>query len=298
MVKMADVQIGQSDVMSPKWYHYGTISLLLHGVLLTLCNYWIPDSPVLEPLSQSTSIVQAMPELDAIYEEHTESSPEAVSANVNPFEEPDEPDIPRPNFNLNSPNDEAIQNSESLQVVEEPIASERPSEQGIPAQTEENTPEKHVDVSSEAEKKGIDVLQGNAKPGNGNNALVPQNGNSPSSVVSAKTEHNGPSKTAVLVDETALWDAYKKKLNAHFKSHRHYPEMARRLKLTGTVIVSVEIKRNGEVLSAQVEQSSGIEILDEAAVASAKNASPVPAFPEQTMAQTQKVLIPYRYSIN
>jgi len=74
--------------------------------------------------------------------------------------------------------------------------------------------------------------------------------------------------------------------------------MARRLKLTGTVIVSVEIKRNGDVMSVQLEQSSGIEILDEAAISSAKDASPAPAFPEGVVAQEQKVLIPYRYSIN
>ncbi|MBO4351098.1 MAG: energy transducer TonB [Proteobacteria bacterium] len=298
MVKMADVQIGQSDVGSPKWYHCGTMSVILHGIMLTLCYYWIPDSPLIESLPQSTNIVQVIPVIESLYEDSVESSPEAVPANANPFEEPDEPDVPQPQINLNAPKEEAIQDSELQQAAIFPISPELTAEQDVPEQRDENTKEIHIDVPQKAEDVGGGILSETAKPGNENNAGTRTNDDSSNAFGRNNAEHPGNSKTANFIDESALWEAYKKKLNAHFKSHRHYPEMARRLKLTGNVIVSVEIRKNGEVLSAHVEQSSGIEILDEAAISSAKAASPVPAFPEGVMAQAQTVLIPYRYSLN
>ena len=65
--------------------------------------------------------------------------------------------------------------------------------------------------------------------------------------------------------------------------------MARRLKLTGTVWVLLELRRNGTLISAQIAQSSGVPILDEAAIEAATQATPVPSFPAQTADLTKKI---------
>ncbi len=299
MVKKADVQIGQSDVMPPRWYHYGIISVLLHGIMLTLCNYWIPDSPVVELRPQSNSIVYAMPVIEALYEGNDESSPEAVSANDNPFEEPDQSLELRPLLNLNFPRNEAeprvepelLQENVPVQaVLNDFVESQDAIDPGIVENNVNPVPEYN---SAEIASSGAEARVRHAMAFGS-----VQNDGGLHNTGTATTGTGNVAGGVPVLDESALWDVYKKKLNAHFKSHRHYPEMARRLKLTGTVIVAVELSRNGDVLSVHVEQSSGIDILDEAALASAKDAAPVPAFPEQTEAITQRVLIPYRYSIN
>lgn len=297
MVKMTDVQIGQSGVVRPKWYHWGTISLILHGILLTLGYYWIPESPAIVFQPQSTSIVHAMPAIESFDENDTELSPEAVSADANPFETPDEPDVPQPRMNLNVPKDAFIQESKSIPTAGLSIPTEFTSEPSILEQSDERTDDRIVVPQNANDGQDTPLLE-NVNAGNESIAGTHQNMDSSDSAGMVNRGNAGNSKPVIVVDESALWDGYKKKLNAHFKSHRHYPEMAQRLKLAGTVVVSVEIQQNGEVLSVQLEQSSGIEILDEAAISSAKAASPAPAFPKGVTAQVQKVLIPYRYSIH
>jgi protein TonB len=60
----------------------------------------------------------------------------------------------------------------------------------------------------------------------------------------------------------------------------NYPDEARRRKLTGTVVINVGIRRNGSVERADIVQSSGIPLLDEAALRIAKLAEPYPPLPK------------------
>ena len=60
----------------------------------------------------------------------------------------------------------------------------------------------------------------------------------------------------------------------------NYPDEARRRHLAGTVVINVGIRRNGSVERADVVQSSGIPLLDEAALRIAKLAEPYPPLPK------------------
>ena len=73
--------------------------------------------------------------------------------------------------------------------------------------------------------------------------------------------------------------------------------MARKQRLSGTVMLAVVIRRDGVVEDVQIEESSGSALLDQAAVQSAGRASPVPPFPADVSADSRKLLIPYRYQI-
>src|SRR3546814_1781705 len=60
----------------------------------------------------------------------------------------------------------------------------------------------------------------------------------------------------------------------------NYPDEARRRKLAGNLVISVAIRRDGSVERADVIQSSGIKLLDAAAMRIAKLAEPYPPLPK------------------
>ena len=60
----------------------------------------------------------------------------------------------------------------------------------------------------------------------------------------------------------------------------NYPDEARRRKLAGVVVINVGIRRNGSVERVDVVQSSGIPLLDAAALRIAKLAEPYPPLPK------------------
>ncbi|MGY1530481.1 energy transducer TonB [Luteimonas sp. A649] len=59
----------------------------------------------------------------------------------------------------------------------------------------------------------------------------------------------------------------------------NYPDEARRRQLSGTLVISVAIRRDGSVERAEVIQSSGIRLLDAAALRIASLAEPYPPLP-------------------
>lgn len=60
----------------------------------------------------------------------------------------------------------------------------------------------------------------------------------------------------------------------------NYPEAARRQKIYGNLMLSVEIAADGRLIKVEVERSSGSRILDAAAVHIVEISAPYPAFNE------------------
>lgn len=61
----------------------------------------------------------------------------------------------------------------------------------------------------------------------------------------------------------------------------NYPDQARRQKLSGTLILDVTINADGELVKTDLRQSSGHQILDDAAKRIVKLAAPFSAFPKK-----------------
>jgi protein TonB len=61
----------------------------------------------------------------------------------------------------------------------------------------------------------------------------------------------------------------------------NYPDEARRKNLTGSLLLSVSLNRDGTVKDIRVRQSSGYEVLDDAAVRIVRLASPFAPFPQE-----------------
>ncbi len=109
---------------------------------------------------------------------------------------------------------------------------------------------------------------------------------------------NGSAHAAPGAAQNEAWRLYAKQLSAHFKKFKNYPPMARRLKLTGTVWIRIELRRDGTIISALIDKSSGHSILDDAALAAARSAQPLPPFPPQIAAQTRNIRIPYQFTLS
>ena len=59
----------------------------------------------------------------------------------------------------------------------------------------------------------------------------------------------------------------------------NYPDEARQRRLAGAVVITIAIRRNGSVETAQIVKSSGIPLLDSSALRIAKLAEPYPPLP-------------------
>ncbi len=82
-----------------------------------------------------------------------------------------------------------------------------------------------------------------------------------------------------IVSQEAL-EAYGNAIQMHLSGFNHYPEEAVKDNLEGTVIIHLRINRDGKVLTSKIAQTSGSNILDQAALAMVQEASPVPRMPD------------------
>jgi periplasmic protein TonB len=77
----------------------------------------------------------------------------------------------------------------------------------------------------------------------------------------------------------ALGDDYLEKVRRWLARYQKMPEEAAQKKQYGTAIVEVVIDRDGNVLNALIDQSSGYPLLDEATLKMVHDASPLPKVP-------------------
>ena len=73
--------------------------------------------------------------------------------------------------------------------------------------------------------------------------------------------------------------SYRAKVTAHLQRRRFYPNEAKRGRLGGTAVVRFTLNARGGVVSAKIVRSTGHAVLDRAALAMVKRASPFPAIP-------------------
>lgn len=89
---------------------------------------------------------------------------------------------------------------------------------------------------------------------------------------SAATGSRGAGSNGV---SAAAWGAIRQLIERHVK----YPARARRNAWEGTVVLQLNIASNGDLLAVAVSRSSGFGLLDDAAIAAVRQASPLPHLP-------------------
>lgn len=86
-------------------------------------------------------------------------------------------------------------------------------------------------------------------------------------------------KVATVKIDLAARKRYQTTLMASLLRHRRYPRLARKRGLEGQLEVQFEITSAGTVISRQIFKTSGVKVLDDAALAMIDRAAPLPTVP-------------------
>ena len=92
-------------------------------------------------------------------------------------------------------------------------------------------------------------------------------------------------------------DEYFEKLRRHLARFKYFPEEASKKKQEGTVGVEFTIARDGTVLAAKVDGSSGVDVLDTAALDMLHKASPVPPLPDYVSGDRITISVPVEFTL-
>jgi periplasmic protein TonB len=92
-------------------------------------------------------------------------------------------------------------------------------------------------------------------------------------------------------------DDYLNRLRRWLAKYKKYPPEAFKKKQEGSVMVAFTIARDGTVLAAEIERSSGFPLIDQATLDMLQRASPVPPVPAHYTGERLSIAIPVRFSI-
>ncbi len=103
-------------------------------------------------------------------------------------------------------------------------------------------------------------------------------------------------------DQEAIFLSAKQKYLIEFRglieSRKEYPLMARKRGLEGTVVVSVIIKNNGEVIEHKIVQESGHKMLDQAALSMIMKITNFKSFPIELGTSDLELKFPIAFKLN
>ena len=99
------------------------------------------------------------------------------------------------------------------------------------------------------------------------------------------------------VRELALVQKYKDSISTLIRNHENYPLVAKRRGWEGTTVVGLTLALDGTVKSISVIESSGRDILDEAALTMVRKAAPLPRAPEELRGQERMVRVPIVFKL-
>lgn len=105
---------------------------------------------------------------------------------------------------------------------------------------------------------------------------------------------SSPATSASEAHPSADWLA---DVSAWLAAHRSYPETARRLGRQGTVVLQFTVDPQGGVMDVSLAQSSGSDLLDNAAEAMLRDAH-LPPFPPQMNLPRQSLTVPIHYRLD
>jgi periplasmic protein TonB len=103
-----------------------------------------------------------------------------------------------------------------------------------------------------------------------------------------------PAPNPVPAEAFARFEAL---LVTHLERNKRYPRSAQIRREQGTVRLHFIMDRTGKVLSAQVDASSGHQVLDEEVMALIRRAEPLPAFPAEMTQSQLELIVPIRFSL-
>jgi protein TonB len=94
-----------------------------------------------------------------------------------------------------------------------------------------------------------------------------------------------------------LEDQYRAALRDAIEKNKHYPRRARQLKREGSVVVRFIIERDGSIRNIEILHSSGMRILDDAALQAVRKTSAFEPFPDAIQREFWRFDLPMHYNL-
>ena len=92
-------------------------------------------------------------------------------------------------------------------------------------------------------------------------------------------------------------DDYLDRVRRKISHYKRYPEAAKKQKQEGAGAITFRIARDGTVLEARIERSTGFPLLDDAILKAVHDASPVPPVPDRYRGAELTITMPYDFRI-
>lgn len=278
-----------------RWTLAGVFVLAVHGgVALAIVHWPKPENTSGEPPAAvmiELAPLPVAPEAPAqevavgIQQEQIEESTPTEAKEEPIKEEPPEPEIePVKTEPPKEPPPEPIEREvktetempELPQIDTAAAVLDAPAPPPLPDKVEEEKPEEKKPEAKKAKPK--------PKP---KSAAQPASAPKPVDVARART-NAAPTSGVGSSMSVATWRG---SVIAHLNRHKRYPGSG-----GGTSSVAFTIDRAGHVLSARLIRSSGSAVLDQAALALARRASPLPAPPANIGGGSVVLTVPVRFS--
>lgn len=102
-------------------------------------------------------------------------------------------------------------------------------------------------------------------------------------------------RTVSLETQSSEYAPYLGVLKRRIERHWRIPPYARAIGLTGKLVLVFSINREGDLTQVEISKSSGVSILDEAAVAAVKGAAPYTPFPPRFAIRRLNIIAGFDY---
>ena len=90
---------------------------------------------------------------------------------------------------------------------------------------------------------------------------------------------------------------YSNLLRAHIAKHKKYPRIAQRRKMQGEVIIAIQIRGDGSLISKNIQKSSGHSVLDKEGMNMMEKSKPFPAPPDTLKNSVTNVVVPIAFNL-
>lgn len=95
--------------------------------------------------------------------------------------------------------------------------------------------------------------------------------------------------------QSAALPTWKGQLLRHLEKHKRYPADAQRSRIEGVAYVLFTMTRDGRVLNARVERSTGNAVLDREGLDLLTRAEPLPPLPQDQPGETLRLVVPVQF---
>lgn len=155
----------------------------------------------------------------------------------------------------------------------------------------QRTDDKKVEAAEMSEKAIVEKREQASEASTASVATAPPKIDAPMAAMPTAPEI-GLSPLAARAKTT--WN---KKIGTHLERFKRYPEAARKQSAEGTVLVSFAVMRDGTIRDAKVIKTSGVPILDGAALEMLARASPLPTAPDNVSGEAFTFAVPLKFEV-